>query len=167
MPSAKILEEKKKIVADLAAKMKNASSGILVDYKGITVEQDTKLRRQLREAGVDYAVVKNTMTRFAAHEIGFDELDSILNGTTALAISENDPVAPAKILSEFAKKNKNIIIKAGFVDGKVVDTAVIGRLAELPSREGLLSMLLSALTGNLRGLAVALNAIAEKNEAAE
>ena len=119
MPNAKVLAEKQAMVAALAEKMKNASSGVIVDYKGITVEQDTKLRAELRKNGVDYAVVKNTLTRFAAKQIGFDELDEVLNGTTALAVSAEDSVMPAKLISEFAKKNPKVFkIKAGFVDGE-------------------------------------------------
>ena len=108
MPNAKVLEEKKALVASLVEKIKNSPAGVLVDYKGINVEDDTKLRRELREAGVEYAVVKNTMLRFAAKELGFDAFEEHLNGTTALAISTTDDVvAPAKILNEYAKKHDN------------------------------------------------------------
>jgi len=162
MPSEKVLSEKKQIVQELSEKIKNASAGVLVEYKGITVEDDTKLRRELRGAGVEYAVVKNTLLNFAAKEAGFEALSPVLNGTTAMAISHEDQVAAAKVLSKFAETNKAIKIKAGFVDGRVIDVDEVKQLASLPGREGLLSMLLSALTGNLRGLAVALNAIAEK-----
>ena len=181
MPNAKVLEEKKALVAALAEKMQTASAGVLVDYKGITVADDTKLRADLRAAGVEYGVVKNTMLRFAAKQVGFDALDEQLNGTTALAISPSDPVAAAKILAEFAKKsNGSFTIKAGFVDGKVINAEEVKALAELPSREVLVAQVLGALNapisgfvnvlnGNLRGLVVALNAIAEQKggEAAE
>lgn len=164
MPNAKVLAEKQAMVAALAEKMKNASSGVLVDYKGITVEQDTKLRAELRKNGVDYAVVKNTLTRFAAKQIGFDELDEVLNGTTALAVSAEDSVMPAKLISEFAKKNPKVFkIKAGFVDGKVVDVATIERIGELPSKDVLLAMVLGTMNAPIAALARALNAIAEKN----
>jgi large subunit ribosomal protein L10 len=173
LPNAKVLEEKKALVAELTTKMSEASAGVLVNYKGITVENDTKLRRELREAGVEYAVVKNTITLRAAKQAGLDGLESILNGTTALAISKNDPVAPAKILSAYAKKQPSFEIKAGFVDGKVIDAGGVSRLAELPSREVLVATVLAGLNapisgfvnvlnGNIRGLVVALNAIAEK-----
>ena len=113
MPNAKILEEKKALVASLVEKIKNSPAGVLVDYKGINVEDDTKLRKQLREAGVEYAVIKNTLIRFAAKELGFDELDACLHGTTALAISTTDDVvAPAKILADFAKTHENFTLKA-------------------------------------------------------
>ncbi len=176
MPNAKVLEEKKQIVAQLAEKMKAASAGVLVDYKGINVADDTKLRRELREAGVEYAVVKNTLTRFAAQQVGFEALDPVLNGTTALAISMDDPVAPAKILSKYAKDAANFSIKAGFVDGKLISPAEIEDLAKLPSKEVLLAKALGSLmspisgfanvlNANLRGLVVALNAIAEQKGA--
>lgn len=176
MANAKILEEKKAVVSSLADQMKNASSGVLVDYKGITVADDTKLRRELRKAGVEYAVVKNTMLRLAADQTGLKELDPVLSGTTALAVSATDPVAPAKILNAYAKKNDNFKIKAGFVDGKVISPKEVASLAELPSREVLISRVLgglnapisgfvNVLNGNIRGLVVALNAIAEKKSA--
>lgn len=173
MPATKVLEEKKAIVAELAEKMKNSSSGVLVDYKGITVEQDTMLRRQLRNAGVDYAVVKNTLTRFAATDAGLEGIVPVLEGTTALAISPKDPVAAAKVLYEFIKKNNKLTIKAGFVEGKVLSATDVENLAQLPPKEVLIAKMLGSLNapisgfvtvlnGNIRGLVVALNAIAEK-----
>ena len=121
MPNAKILAEKQAVVASMVEKLKNASAGVLVDYKGITVEHDTKLRAELRKNNVEYSVVKNTLTRFAAKEVGFEALDPVLNGTTALAISMDDSIAPARVISEFIKKNPKVPfeIKAGFVDGQV------------------------------------------------
>lgn len=177
MPNAKILESKKETVAALSEQMKNASSGVLVDYKGITVADDTKLRRDLRAAGVEYAVVKNTLLHFASQNIGFDALEPVLKGTTALATSATDPVAPAKILNAYAKKsNGKFAIKAGFVDGRVITPAEVDQLADLPPREVLLARLLGSLNspitglvtvlnGNIRGLAVVLNAIAEQKGA--
>ena len=167
MPNAKVLEQKKQIVADLAHKMQNAAAGVLVDYQGITVEADTKLRRALREAGVEYAVVKNTLTRFAANQIGFEALDEKLNGVSALAISMDDPIAPAKIISDFMKKKENekfLRIKAGFVEGKLVDEAEIKRLAELPSREGMIAQVLYGFNYPITQLVIALDAIAKKGE---
>lgn len=164
MPSEKILDQKKSYVAGLRNKMTSASSGVLVDYIGITVDQDTALRRELREAGVDYSVVKNTMLHLAVQDTSFSELDSALTGSTALALSgEEDPLAAARVLCKFAEKSKGkFSVKLGYMDGKVVSADEITALSKLPGREGLLSMLLSALTGNLRGLAVGLNALAEK-----
>ncbi len=166
MASEKILQEKQAYVAELTEKLSGAVAGVIVDYSGITVADDTVLRRQLREAGVDYAVVKNTMLKRAAEGANLNGLDDVLNGTTALALS-NDYVAAAKILCKYAEDNKNFTVKAGFMDGEVIGADKVIELSKLPSKEGLLSMLLSVLNGPIRGLAVALNAIAEKEPAAE
>lgn len=162
MANEKVLQEKQALVEELSQKLNSAVAGVIVEYKGISVADDTQLRRQLREAGVDYSVVKNTMLKRAADKAGLEGLDDILKGTTALAVSAEDPVAAAKILCEQAKKDENFKVKAGFLDGAVIDVARVTELSKLPSREGLISMLLSVLTGPVRGLAVALNAIAEK-----
>ncbi len=169
MPSEKALVEKKAVVEALNAKMSKAVAGVLVDYKGITVADDTKLRKDLREAGVEYMVVKNTLLKFAAEANGYSELTQHLNGTSAIAFSESDPVAAAKILTKFADDSKGkFVVKAGFVDGGYIDAAKVAELGKLPSKEQLLCQLLSVLNGNLRGLACALNAIAEqKAEPAE
>jgi len=160
MPNAKILSEKQAIVADLTEKIQGAVGGVLVDYKGITVAEDTALRAEMRKNGVDYAVVKNTLTRFAVKNAGLEELSSVLEGTTSLAVSATDPVAPARVVSEFSKKmnGEKFIVKAGFVDGKVISVDEVKALADLPSKEVLLSMLLSAMQGPVRGLAVSLDA---------
>lgn len=143
--------------------MKNAQSGVFVDYKGISVEADTKLRAEMRKNNVEYSVVKNTLTRFAIKEIGFDALDPILNGTTALALSMDDSILPSKLVGDFAKKNPKIYkIKAGFVDGKVVDAATIERMADLPSKDVLLAMVLGTMNAPIAALARAINAIAEQ-----
>ncbi len=166
MPSAKALEEKKKLVAELVEKMKNASSGVLVDYKGITVADDTKLRADMRKNNVDYSVMKNTLIRFAAKEAGLEGLESVLEGTTALAISADDLIAPAKIVAEYAKKNEDIFnIKAGFMDGKVIGVEEIMAIAELPSKEVLLGRLVGSLQSPILGLALVLKAISEKDGA--
>lgn len=162
MANEKVLQEKQALVDELSQKLNGAVAGVIVEYKGISVADDTLLRRKLREAGVDYSVVKNTMLRRAADKAGLEGLDDILKGTTALAVSAEDPFAAAKILCEQAKKDENFKVKAGFLDGAVIDVARVTELSKLPSREGLISMLLSVLTGPVRGLAVALNAIAEK-----
>lgn len=163
MPSEKILEQKKEYVKKLRSDIEGASAGVLVDYIGITVEQDTALRRELREAGVDYRVVKNTMLHLALENTAFTEMDSVLTGSTALALAGEDALAPARILCKYAEKSKGkFSVKTGYLDGKVVPSDEIQALSKLPGREGLLSMLLSALTGNLRNLAVGLNAVAEK-----
>lgn len=166
MPSQKVLEQKKAVVSDLAAQIKGSISGVLVDYSGINVADDTKLRAQLREAGVHYAVVKNTLTKLALKEAELEGLDDILNGTTAIAMSADDLIAPAKILNDFAKDHENFKLKGGFMEGKVLALEEISKIANLPGKETLLTMLCIALNGNISGLARALNAVVEqKNEA--
>ncbi len=168
MPSAKVLEQKKQIVAELAEQMKNASSGVLVDYKGITVADDTQLRAEMRKNNVDYRVIKNTLIRFAAKEAGLEGLDAVLEGTTALAMSADDVIAPAKVVAEYAKKNEAIYnIKAGFMDGKIVSVEEIMEIANLPSKEILLGRLVGGLQGPIFGLALVLKAIAEKGGEAD
>ena len=177
MPSEKVLNEKKQIVAELTETLKNAQAGVLFDYRGLTVDEDTKLRNDLRAAGVTYHVVKNTLTRFASKEVGLDELDPVLHGPTALAVSSTDAIAPAKVLAKFAKDNDVVSIKAGFVDGKVIDVKGVEELAKLPSKEELIAKLMGSLNapvsgvvnilqGNIRAMAIALNAYAEKKAAA-
>jgi Ribosomal protein L10 len=172
LPSNKILEQKKQVVTDLTEKIKSAQSIVLADYRGLTVEQDTELRNALRKAGVDYKVVKNTLTSLAMKESGL-EMDQFLAGPTAMAISSTDAVAPAKVLSEFSKKFEKLELKVGVVEGKLIDLEGIKALAELPSREVLIAKVLggfnapisgfvNVLNGNMRGLVVALNAIAEQ-----
>lgn len=168
MPSESILKSKQEYVAELVDKIKSSNAGVLVDYRGINVEQDTQMRKELREADVEYFVVKNTMLRFACKEVGLD-FDAHLEGTTALALSKEDPIAAAKILSKYAKELKETTefsIKAGFMDGKEIDTATVVELGALPSKEQLVGQLLSVLVAPVRGLAVALNAIAEEKESA-
>lgn len=163
MPSEKILENKKKIVAELTDILKNSVSGVLVDYKGITVEEDTKLRQKFREANVQYMVVKNNLLRFALRDSGYSELEKHLEGTTSLAVSKTDPIIPAKIISEFSDEKKDIFnIKAGFIEGEILDAQKVSTIGKLPSKEQLVAQLLSVMTGNIRGLAVALNAISEQ-----
>ena len=162
MPSKVILEQKQKAVAELAEKMKNAASGVLVNYQGITVEQDTKMRAALRAAGVDYMVVKNTMTGRACDEVGFTEMKQYLSGMTAIAISAEDPIAPAKILKEYAEKVESFQILVGFLDGTVVDQKTVNDLAEIPSKETLIAKMLGSLQSSLYGLAYVLQAKIDK-----
>jgi len=176
MPSEKTLELKKAKVQELSGKIKEAKSFVLADYRGLTVEQDTQMRRAMREAGIEYMVVKNSIARFAMKEIGYDQLDEYLKGPTSIAISMQDPVAPSKIMTKYAKEYEKLDIKAGVVEGKVVGIDMIKSIAALPSREELVSKVVGALAAplygivtvlnaNIRGLAVALNAIAEKKQA--
>ncbi len=177
MPSKKILDQKVKAVEELTQKIGSCCSMVLADYRGLTVEQDTELRNALRAAGVEYRVVKNTITRFAAKNSNLEDLEQYLKGPTALAIS-SDPVAPAKVISEYAKKFRLLEIKGGVLEGKVIDIEKVKALAELPSREQLIARVLgglnapisgfvNVLNANLRGLVVALNAIAEQKASAQ
>lgn len=176
MPSEKALQLKKTKVKELSQKMKEAKSFVLADYRGLTVEQDTKLRREMREAGVEYTVVKNSIIRFAAKENGYTELDDYLKGPTSIALSKDDPVAPSKLIFKFTKEYKKLEIKAGVVEGKFIDHEGVKSIASLPSREELVGQVVGALAGplygivnvlnaNIRGLAIVLNAIAEKKQA--
>ena len=164
MPNAKVLSEKQAVVAALTEQLKNASSGVLVDYKGITVAEDTALRADCRENNVEYAVIKNTLLRFAFNNVGLNELDDQLNGTTSLAVCMDDPVAPARVIADYAKKlNGKFEIKGGFMDGKVVSLEEIQALAELPSKEVLQAQALGMMLAPITSLAIVLKAIAEKN----
>jgi len=160
MPNAKVLESKKAVVEALSAKMKEATSIVLVDYKGITVAQDTNLRKQFREAGVEYTVVKNTLTRFAAKENGYD-FDDILNGTTAMASTTGDPIAPARIVCEFVKKNKlkTLSIKGGVVEGSVLSAEQLNGFGELPSKDALVASVLGTFLAPISSLAFVLDQI--------
>ena len=160
MPSEKVLEAKKAQVAQIAETLKGATTGVLVDYRGLTVEEDTKLRNDLRAAGVQYFVVKNTLLRLAAKETGLDGLDEILHGPTALAVSE-DAVAPAKILADFAKENEKMEIKSGFMDGKVLSMDELTQLAKTPNKETLIAKMMGSLNSPISGLARLLNTIVE------
>lgn len=161
MPSAKILEEKQKLVGDLAESMKNAQSGVLVNYCGITVEKDTALRAELRKNNVDYKVIKNTYIKKAAEIAGLSGFDSVLEGMTAIAVSE-DPIAPAKVLCKFADDNEKFEIKAGFIDGRVIDANEIKSLAAIPSKEGLIAKFLGSIQSPLYNFAYAIQAIIDK-----
>lgn len=164
MPNAKILNEKKAVVEQLTETLKSASSGVLVDYKGITVAEDTALRQELRENGVEYSVVKNTLVRFAINNVGMEELDEVLNGTTSLAVSKDDPIAPMRIINKYAKRmGDRFNIKAGFMDGKVIPLADVAALAELPSKDALLGQVLGMMLAPITSLAIVIKAIAEKN----
>ncbi len=162
MPSQKILESKQAIVSELAEKMKTAASGVLVKYEGITVEDDTKLRAELRRAGVEYCVMKNTLTGRACDMVGYGDMKQHLNGMTAIAISQNDPVAPAKILKQYADKIESFEVKAGFVDGGVLDAQGVEALASIPSKEQLIVKMLGSMMSPLYGLAYVLQGKIDK-----
>ena len=163
MPSAKILEQKVAATATLTEKIKAAQSGVLVTYAGITVDQDTALRKALRTAGVDYKVYKNTMTERACAEAGYPEMKQYLTGMTALAVSTTDAVAPAKILKEYADKIPTFEIKAGFIDGQLLDQKGVMQLAEIPNKETLVCKIMMGMQNPLYKLAYALQAIIDKS----
>ena len=164
MPSEKVLEQKKALVSNLADKMGRAASGVLVKYEGIKVDDDTKLRAAMRAAGVDYTVIKNTLIGKACEQAGFDGLKSELNGMNAIAISYEDPIAPAKILKEYADKIETFEIRGGFLEGKVIDSAVVNELATIPPKEILIGKLLGSIQSPLYKLAYVLQAIADRGE---
>ena len=159
-----IIEQKQKIVAEISEKLTSSQSTVVVDYRGLTVAEVTELRKQLREAGVEFKVYKNSMTRRAAEAAELSELNAALTGPNAIAFSTEDVVAPAKILNDFAKKHDALEIKAGVIEGNVATVEEVKALAELPSREGLLSMLLSVLQAPIRNLALVTKAVAEQKE---
>ena len=168
MPSNKVLEAKKQIVEELAGKMQTAVSGVLVKYEGITVADDTALRAALRKAGIEYSVMKNTLTGRACEMVGYGDMKQYLSGMTAIAISQDDPIAPAKIMKEYADKIPSFEIKAGFVDGGVIDQAGVEALAATPSKEVLIAKMMGSLMSSLYGLAYVLQAkIDKENEGGE
>ena len=162
MPNAKILEQKKAVVESLTDKMGRSVSGVLVKYQGITVEQDTKLRAELRKANVEYTVLKNSIIGRACDNAGYADLKSELTGMNALAISYDDQVAPAKILKEYAEKIETFELRGGYVDGKYLDAAGVMELANIPPKEQLVGKILGSLQGSLYGLAFAIQAIIDK-----
>ena len=166
MPNAKVLSEKQAVVANLTNKLQNAAAGVLVDYKGITVAEDTALRAELRKNNVEYAVVKNTLLQFAVNNCGMNELDSLLNGATALAICHDDPVAPARVVNDFAKKiDGRFEIKGGFMDGKAMPLNEVMALAEIPPLPILQAQVLGTMLAPISSLACVLKQIAEKQGA--
>ena len=167
MPNASVLEAKQQQVASLSEKLSAAITGVVVDYKGISVADDTVLRKELREAGVEYFVVKNTILGRAIDGTDLEEMKSVLEGTTAIALSNEDYTAAARILNKFAESNDNFKIKSGFLDGKVVDVATIESLAKLPSKEILLATVCNAFQAPIAAFARAVQAIVDKDGSAE
>ncbi len=163
MPSEKVLAQKQQMVADLADRIQNSVAGIIVDYKGITVEDDTKLRKELREADVKYTVVKNTLIKRAAEKAGLNGIDDVLNGTSAIATSTTDYVAAARILQKFADTHENFTVKTGYLDNQVISLEKVQSLAKLPSREVLLANVLGAFNAPIASFARAVQAIVDKS----
>ncbi len=165
MPSTVVLEKKKQQVADLTARLKDSCAGVVVDYKGINVEDDTNLRRELREAGVVYTVVKNSILKRAAEEAGLAIEDSVVEGTTAVATSADDYVAAARILNKYAESHDNFNIKTGYLDGAIIANEEVIALAKLPSRETLLATIASVVVEPIACIARAVGALEEKGGA--
>lgn len=165
MPSQKILESKQQYVNELAEKLKNSACGVIVDYKGINVADDTALRKSLREAGVEYFVVKNTLLKRAAEAAGIEGLDEHLEGTTAIALSKEDIIIAPKLLYKQAEASKDSFsIKVGFVDGKTITAEEVIEYAKLPDKDTLVAKFLYVLQAPIQKLAIAVNEIAKKNE---
>ncbi len=162
MPSAKVLESKKAMVAQLVDRLKNSQAGVLADYRGLTVDEDTDLRRKLREAGVQYTVLKNSIIRFAVKEVGLEGLEDILEGPTAIATSDTDAVSAAKVICDFAKKNELLEVKGGFVDGNVISVDEVKKYASIPSKEVLISKMMGSLQSPISALARTLQAIVDE-----
>jgi len=163
MPSNAILEQKKQVVADLAEQIKASAAGVVVNYQGITVENDTALRKALREAGVKYVVMKNTLKGRACDMCGYGDMKQYLNGMTAIAISsQDDPIAPAKILKEYAGKIESFKILAGYCDGEVIDAAGVNNLADIPSKEVLIAKFLGSIKSPIYNFAYAIQAVIDK-----
>lgn len=168
MPSQSILAQKQQFVADLAEKLKNAAGGVLVDYSGISVEDDTKLRKELRENGVDYFVVKNTLLKRAAEMAGVEGLEPALSGTTALALSAEDIIIAPKVLYKKAESSDGkFSIKLGFIDGKAISKAEVEEYAKLPDEKTLLSQLVFMLQSPMQRMAIAISEIEKKQSAGE
>ena len=166
LPNASVLEMKKQQVAELSQKLSEAVTGVLVDYSGISVADDTVLRKELREAGVEYSVIKNTIIGRAIEGTDLEEMKSVLEGNTAIALSNEDYTAAARILCKYAESHDNFKIKAGFLDGKVVDVATIDSLAKLPSKEVLLATVCNAFQAPIAAFARAVQAIVDKDGSA-
>jgi len=159
-----VIEKKKDIVKEITDKFRESQTTVVVDYRGLNVAEVTQLRKELRDAGVDYKVYKNTMTRRAISNVELDELSETLVGPTAIAFGKDDVIAPAKIINSFAKEHEALEIKGGVIEGKIATLDQIKELAQLPDYEGLLSMLLSVLQAPMRDFAYATKAVAEQKE---
>jgi len=164
LANTKVIQAKQEAVDAVTAKLRGSVTTVVADYRGLNVAQITELRKQLREAGIEFSVLKNSLLRRATAATDLTELDAILTGPTVVAFGGEDVVAPAKILNDFAKKNTALQLKGAVVEGKVINVDQIKALAELPSRDGLLSMLLSVLQAPVRNFALAVKAVAEKEE---
>lgn len=166
MPNEKVLNEKIAKVAEITEMLKNSTAGVLVDYSGISVEDDTKLRKELREAGVKYFVEKNTLLRRAMNEVGYEALTDVLNGATAIAVSDSDETVAARILGAYAESHDHFTLKAGFIGKETYDAEGVMVISKIPSKEVLLAQLVGSLQGPIQKLAATLQAIVDKDETA-
>ena len=166
MPNAKVLEQKKQIVAEVAEKINGSVAGVIVNYSGTSVADDTALRKELREAGIDYFVVKNTLLARAIEGTDLESIKEVLEGTTAIAVSKDDHTAAARILGKFAENHESFKIKAGYLDGKPIDLETIDALAKLPTRDVLLATVVAAFQAPIAAFARAVQAIVDKDGAA-
>ncbi len=164
MPNENVLNQKKAKVAEIVELLKSGTAGVLVDYTGISVEDDTKLRKELREAGVKYFVEKNTLLRRAMDEVGLDAMTDVLSGATAIAVSDSDETAAARILGKYAEDHENFKLKAGFIGSETYDAAGVMAISKIPSKETLLAQLVGSLQGPMQKLAATIAAVAEKKE---
>ena len=164
MPNENVLNQKKAKVAEIVELLKSGTAGVLVDYTGISVEDDTKLRKELREAGVKYFVEKNTLLRRAMDEVGLDAMTNVLNGATAIAVSEHDETAAARILGKYAEEHENFKLKAGFIGSETCYEEGFKAISKIPSKETLLAQLVGSLQGPMQKLAATVAAVAEKKE---
>lgn len=162
MPSQSVLEQKKAVVAELAERLKNSVTGVVVSYEGINTEDDTKLRKELRENGVKYSVVKNTLLSRACDDAGLADVKSVLEGTTAIATSDTEYAAAARVLCNYAKDHDNFKVKTAYLDGSVIDMDTIVSLSKLPSREVLLANVLGAFQAPIASFARAIQAVVDK-----
>lgn len=159
-----IIESKKQVVSEITEKFSQAKSAVVCEYRGLSVQEMTELRRKLRSENIELKVYKNTMATRAANDLGYGDLEESLKGPNAIAFGHEDAVAPARVLVEFSKKHKALVVKGGIVEGKVVSDETVKELSALPNRDGMYSMLLSCLTAPVRGFACAVKAIADKEE---
>jgi large subunit ribosomal protein L10 len=162
-----VLEQKKQVVSSITEKLKDAKSIVVVEYRGLTVEKATELRKKCREAGVEYKVYKNTLMRFAFDELGYKEISASLKGPNAIALCNSDEVSAARVINDFVKtSNDAVVIKAGVAEGKVIGVDEVKALASVPTKEILLAQLCGVLQGNIRNLAYMLDQISKKDEPA-
>ena len=166
MPSNKVLKEKEAVVAEIVNQLKESVTVVFMDYRGITVDQDTELRNELRKAGVTYKVTKNTLTEKAAAQLGIEGLEDYLKGPTAIAYCGKEYAEGPKILTKYAKKIENLTVKGGIMDGAAIDAATVDKLAKIPSKEVLYGQIAGSLQCIITKLAIGLDEVRKQRESA-